>query len=187
MCVSYRNNVSDHEAFMKETIRSLKSVGIREIRGYKWLNANTSKGTTMGQGPPHKKGLVADTLAASIRDYPTTHFGLHFYIGEVPKDKLNAFQSTHLLAEVLVNVDDLVAIDGSQAACTKYTVLRVRKMTAARYVANTAKAIKNGSYFRPTMRSLRSTLKNLKATPAQVARLQKALDAHNKLVAARGW
>lgn len=187
MCVNHSNNVSDHEAFVKETIQSLKSVGIREIRGYKWLNANTSKGIAIGQGPPHKKGLVADTLAASIRGYPTTNFGLHFYIGEVPKDKLNAFHSNYLLAEVLVNVDDLVAIDSSQAACTKYTVLRVHKMTAARYVANTAKAIKNGRYFRPTMGLFRPSLTLLKATPAQVARLKKAVDAYNKIRKDRGW
>lgn len=187
MCVNYKNNVNDHEAFMKETIQSLKSLGIREIRGYKWLLAKTLKGTTMGRGPLHKKGLVADTQAASIRGYPIDNYGLHFYTGEVPKDKLPARDSTYLLAEVLVDVDDLVAIDSSQAACTKYTVLRLHKPTAACYVANTAKAIKNGSYFRPKMGMFRTPLKNLKATPAQVARLRKAVDAYNKTLKDRGW
>lgn len=187
MCVNHTSNVNNHEAFMKETIRSLKRVGIREIRGYKWLLASTSKGTTLEKGPPHKKGLVADTQAASIRGYPTTHFGLHFYTGEVSKSKINALQNAHLLVEVLVNVDDLVAIDGSQAACTKYTVLRIHKATAARYVANTVKMIKTGGYFNPQMGLFRPSLKALKATPAQVARLQKAVDAYNKIRKDRSW
>lgn len=181
MCVNH--NPPTHEADMAKAINTLKSYGITEIRGYKWVNANTLQGTTLGCGPKHKVGLVRDKNPASIKNYPATNHGLHFFIGErEPKDR-RLSGITHFV-EVVANVDDLVAINGGpkpQAACTQYRVVKIFKLTAAAYIKREISYIKSGQPCRPAKLQYHTgALNQLKATPAQRKRLAAAIAAYNK-------